>query len=177
MTTSTVSRRLTFPERYGWVLVAALCTLMTVFGAMAFFLTPDPAAPIDGSLCCTGQQLSTADPWVFEYVHEIARYMATFMFGMGLFGLLLATVPLRRGEQWAWVVLWYVPVLFAVHGFVLGSFPFDIPPLVLTTLGLLLSARTVFGRPQRDSMPSGATAIPEVSQTQVGSGPPSSGWM
>lgn len=140
------SRPLTFPERHGWVLVAALCALMIVFGVSAFFLDSDPARPIDGSLCCTGQQLSTVAPWVSDYTDEIARYMATFMFGMGLFGLLLAAIPLRRGERWAWVALWYVPVLFAVHGFVLGSFPFDVPPLVLTTLGLLLSARKVLGR-------------------------------
>lgn len=149
MTTTTatppVTRRLTFPERHGWVLVAALCTLMTVFGVSAFFLTPDPAEPITGSLCCTGEQLSTVDPWVYDYAHELARYMATFMFGMGLFGVLLAAIPLRRGERWAWVALWYVPVLFAVHGFVLGSFPFDIPPVVLTTLGLALSTRKVLG--------------------------------
>ncbi len=145
-TTRPQRRRPTFPERHGWVLVAALCALMTVFGVSAFFLNPDPAQPIDGSLCCTGQQLSTVDPWVYDYAHEIARYMATFMFGMGLFGLLLAAIPLRRGERWAWVALWYVPVLFAVHGFVLGSFPFDVPPLLLTTLGLLLSARRVLGR-------------------------------
>ena len=72
--TRTQTRRPTFPERYGWVLVAALCTLMTVFGVSAFFLTPDPAEPITGSLCCTGEQLSTVDPWAYDYAQELARY-------------------------------------------------------------------------------------------------------
>jgi peptidoglycan/xylan/chitin deacetylase (PgdA/CDA1 family) len=43
------------------------------------------------------------------------------------------------------VVLWYLPVLFLVHGFALGSFPFDIVPLALATGGLLLMARPVLG--------------------------------
>jgi hypothetical protein len=140
------TRRPTFPERHGWVLVAALCALMTVFGVSAFFLTPDPAEPITGSLCCTGEQLSTVAPWAYDYTQELARYLGTYMVGTGVFGLVLATIPLRRGERWAWMVLWYVPVLFAVHGFVLGSFPFDIAPLVLSTLGLLLTVRPVLGR-------------------------------
>ena len=154
MTATTLDRqtsaRVTFAERHGWILVAALCGVMIVFGTGAFFSKPDPADPIVGSLCCTGERFSTVDPWVYAYAGEMGRYMGTFMFGMGLFGIVLAAVPLRRRERWAWLVLWYVPVLFAVHGFVLGSFPFDIAPLVLTASGLLLMARPVLGQRSGD---------------------------
>jgi hypothetical protein len=71
--------------------------------------------------------------------------MGTYMAATGIFGLVLCAVPLRRGERWAWWTAWTVPALFAVHGFALGSFPFDIVPLALTTLGLLLMARPVLG--------------------------------
>ncbi len=65
--------------------------------------------------------------------------------GWVLVGLLAVVLfGLRRGERWAWAVLWWVPAMFAVHGFVLGSFPFDIVPLALTAGGLLLMVRPVF---------------------------------
>jgi hypothetical protein len=128
----------------GWVLVALLCGVMILFSTEMYFSTMDPSEPISGSLCCNGDRFETAPTWTHDYAGELAKYMGTFTFGMGVFGMALVLVPLRRREPWAWVVLWYIPVLFAIHGFALGSFPFDIGPLVLTTLGLLLMARPVF---------------------------------
>jgi hypothetical protein len=75
------------------------------------------------------------------------------MIGMGVLGLTVCAVPLRRRERWAWYVAWVVPALFAVHGFALGSFPFDIVPLALTTLGLLLMVRPVFADPRGEDGP------------------------
>jgi hypothetical protein len=139
------TRRATGVERHGWVLVALLCLVMVVFGAGAYFGTQDPDTPIVGSMCCNGERLSTVDAWVYAYAGEMAKYMGTYMAATGIFGLVLCAVPLRRGERWAWWTAWTVPALFAVHGFALGSFPFDIVPLALTTLGLLLMARPVLG--------------------------------
>jgi ATP/ADP translocase len=138
--------RPTFVERHGWVLVGLLALVMLLFGLMAFFGEPGRSTPITGSKCCNGEQFSTVAPWAYQYSGELARYMATYMFGSGLLALALVVFGLRRGERWAWTVLWWVPVLFAVHGFVLGSFPFDIAPLVLSAGGLLLMVRPVFGR-------------------------------
>lgn len=135
----------TVVERNGWVLVGLLAVVMLVFGATAFFGDLGRSTPITGSECCNGRQFSTVAPWAYDYTGEIARYMATYMFGSGLFALALVLVPLRRRERWAWAVLWYVPALFAVHGFALGSFPFDSVPLALTAGGLLLMVRPVFG--------------------------------
>ena len=35
--------------------------------------------------------------------------------GLGLFGGLIALIPFRRGERWAWSVLWFYPVFWVVH--------------------------------------------------------------
>ena len=132
-------------ERNGWILLGLLAVVMLVFGATAFFGGPGRSTPITGSTCCNGQQFSTVAPWAYQYTGEIARYMATYMFGTGLLALALVLVPLRRREPWAWGVLWFMPLIFAIHGFALGSFPFDIVPLALTAGGLLLMIRPVFG--------------------------------
>ncbi|MGZ4538679.1 MAG: hypothetical protein ACXVXT_05220 [Blastococcus sp.] len=138
-------------ERRGWWLLALLTAVMVVFGLEAFFAQPSPTEVIAGSGCCNGHALSEAPPWVYDYAGELARYMGTFMVGTGVFGLAVVFGGLRHGRRWAWYVAWYVPILFAVHAFVLGSFPFDAVTLALALVGLLLMARPVFGaagRPQ-----------------------------
>lgn len=132
-------------ERYGWVLLALLTGVMVVFGLEAFFAQDSANSVISGSGCCNGHRLSEAPRWVYDYSLELAKYLGTFMVGTGVFGLAVVFAGLRSARRWAWLVCWYVPVLFAVHGFVLGSFPFDIPTLALGILGLLLMVRPVFG--------------------------------
>ena len=145
-TTTTVSTS-TAIERKGWILVGLLGVGMILFGLMAFFGGgPGRSTPITGSECCNGRHFDTVAPWAYDYTGEIARYMATYMFATGVLTLVLVLVPLRRRERWAWAALWIAPGLFAVHGFVLGSFPFDLVPLGLTVLGQLLMVRPVFGR-------------------------------
>ncbi len=41
--------------------------------------------------------------------------------GMGIFGILIAVIPYRRGERWAWFSLWFYPVFWSVH--LLGNLP------------------------------------------------------
>jgi ATP/ADP translocase len=134
-------------ERKGWVLVALLAGVMVIFGLEAYFSSESPDTPIVGSLCCTGQRLSDAPSWVSDYFTELGKYMGTFMVGTGVFGLAVIIGGLRIGRRGAWAVAWYVPLIFAIHGFALGSFPFDIAPLAVSALGQLLMIRPVFGRP------------------------------
>ncbi|MDQ6934288.1 MAG: hypothetical protein M3130_03205 [Actinomycetota bacterium] len=69
------------------------------------------------------------------------------MVGTGLFALTVILVGLRRGQRWAWAVCWYVLALFAFHAFALGSLPFDAVTMGITTVGMLLMIRPVFGTP------------------------------
>jgi len=138
-------RRASTIERYGWVLLALIGVVLTAFGAMAFLGGPGRDTPITGSKCCNGLSFSTVDPWAYDYAGEIARYMATYMLAAGVLTLVMVLIPLRRHEKWAWFALCYLPVLFMVHGAVLGSFPFDYVPLGISVVGLALMVRPVFG--------------------------------
>lgn len=69
--------------------------------------------------------------------------------GLGLFGGLIALIPFRRGERWAWSVLWFSPVFWVVH-LVAGRPPgkdhvHQIVFIVLSTAGLLLPVRGMIG--------------------------------
>jgi hypothetical protein len=140
-----VRREATLVERKAWILLALISAVIVAFGLM--MLLGDPPEEITGSQCCAGRLLSDATPWMVDYATELARYMGIFAVGLGILALTLVLVPFRRRERWSWFALWYLPALFAWHGFVLGSFPFDIVPLTISLLGLMLSARLFFGAP------------------------------
>ena len=69
--------------------------------------------------------------------------------GLGLFGGLIVLIPFRRGERWAWSVLWFYPVFWVVH------LVAELPPgkdhihqivfIVLSVAGLLLPVRDMIG--------------------------------
>ncbi|MGT2461413.1 hypothetical protein [Sinomonas atrocyanea] len=70
--------------------------------------------------------------------------------GLGLLGGLLAVIPYRRRERWAWIALWFYPVFWTIH------LVFELPPgkdhihqvvfIALSLLGLLLPVRAFFPR-------------------------------
>jgi ATP/ADP translocase len=132
-------------ERKGWVLVALLAAVMVLFGLMAYFSSESASTPIVGSLCCTGQKLSDAPGWVFDYYQELGKYMGTYMVGTGVFALAVIIGGVRIGRRSAWYVAWAVPAIFAVHAFALGSMPFDLITCLITVAGQLLMVRPVFG--------------------------------
>src|SRR5947207_1724067 len=70
--------------------------------------------------------------------------------GMGLFGVLIALVPFRRRERWAWLVLWFYPAFWIVH--LVGRLPpgkdhvHQVVFIALSIAGLLLPVREFFTR-------------------------------
>lgn len=68
--------------------------------------------------------------------------------GLGLFGLLIVLVPFRRGERWAWLVLWFYPLFWAMHLF--GGLPpgrdhvHQVLFLVVSAVGLLATSGSFF---------------------------------
>jgi hypothetical protein len=70
----------------------------------------------------------------------------TLLIGMGLFGTAIALRPYRRGEKWAWFVLWYWPVHLVIHSAAFGTYPIDGVLAFVTFLGLALPARRFFPR-------------------------------
>lgn len=144
----------TWIERFGWVLVGIWFLVLMLFG-----VTNTGAGSrtdvIDGSGCCNGHRYAQAPLWAFQYANETFGYQATFEFGMGLFGLLVVVIALRTGRKWAWAACWYVPIMFAIHSFVLGSGLYDVITGSIATIGQLLMIRPVFGS-HRAAAPSAA---------------------
>src|SRR5689334_24294465 len=78
------------------------------------------------------------------------RSIGVASIGMGAFGVMIALIPYRRRERWAWITLWYYPPFWLAH--FLGGLPpgqdhiHQIVFIVLSLLGLLLSMSEFFPR-------------------------------
>lgn len=78
----------------------------------------------------------------------IYRSVGLASLGLGLFGGMLAHVPFRRRERWAWAALWFYPVFWVAH--LAGGLPpgkdhvHQIVFVVLSLSGLLIPAREFF---------------------------------
>ena len=76
------------------------------------------------------------------------RTIGVASIGMGLFGVMIAVIPYRRRERWAWFTLWYYPVFWLAH--FLGGLPpgqdhiHQIVFIVLSLVSLLISVSEFF---------------------------------
>ncbi len=78
------------------------------------------------------------------------RAIGVAYIGMGIFGILIAVIPYRHGERWAWFSLWYYPVFWSAH--LLGNLPpgqdhiHQVVFIFLSLASLLVSIRAFFPR-------------------------------
>ena len=85
-----------FAMRIGWMCQTLVSAAILAFGIVVVLL------PVEG-----GGLLLRAD--------------GLALIGVGLFGGLIAIIPFRRRERWAWWALWFYPVFWMVH--LVGGLP------------------------------------------------------
>lgn len=118
-------------ERYAWGLIAVAGIAGVLIGLWEFFVGPLDTTPG-----------FTADPAFF-------RAHLFFLLGFSAFATALAAIPYRRGERWAWYVLWIGLIVVlgdAVMNYTAGGtvWPGLVLLSVLIVLGLLLPYRMFF---------------------------------
>ncbi|MGW4528833.1 hypothetical protein [Amycolatopsis sp. NPDC004378] len=106
--------------RVGWISLAAVSLGIAGFGIVVAIVPP-----ADDALLYRADGLASI--------------------GVGLFGGLLALVPYRRRERWAWIALWFYPLFWLAH--LLGGLPpgkdhvHQIAFIALSLVGLMLPSR------------------------------------
>ncbi len=123
-------------EKYAWILLFA-SGIVSLILALRLILLPNP---FNSGLSATGGQVT-----------------GSFLIGMNVFGVAIILKAFRRGERWAWYILWFYPVLWISHFIVLGLqghwsdvgvFDLDVdeivPLVILSLIGLLLPYRKFF---------------------------------
>ena len=95
--------------RISWILVLTVAVL-SVLSALYVGLTPTPdQTELQGR---TWEQFARQDP---EVAALYSMDLALLGMSIGAFAVLatvVAAIPYRRGERWAWYALWVVPLLW-----------------------------------------------------------------
>jgi hypothetical protein len=132
---------------YSWIPLAAVGTLMAL---ACLWVTITPVADqteLDGRTWVqfAGQDAEVAALYAMDLV-----ILGVLGVGFGLLAAVVAAVPYRQGERWAWFALWLVPltigavaVRMLLHQYV-ASFVYVAFTLV-AVVGLLLATRELMG--------------------------------
>jgi hypothetical protein len=145
-------------EKYAWVILLAVGLLWLVVGFVALF---QPEGIFEGDA-----QAVTNMPWSeLKASSPVAANFVIFIYGqMGLlkiswtfFVLAITLTGYRKGEKWAWYMMWSVPALLVSDAVFSVVFIGDInqvlqfiPITAITMLGLLLPYRIFFTKKTSD---------------------------
>jgi hypothetical protein len=136
-------------QKYEWILIAILGVAF-IFDALVFLSGMNPDPPLFQNLI--GQSLSS-----FNSSHPSEAAAMTYLFhgfglaalGLGVFTIAVSYVPYRKGEKWAWYIIWYLPIILflaTIANYADGgqSWPLDLVLLIVALAGLLLPYRKFF---------------------------------
>jgi cell division protein FtsW (lipid II flippase) len=136
-------------QKYAWILIAVL-GIFFIFDGLVFFSGMNPDPPLFQSLI--GQSLSS-----FNSLHPDEANAMTYLFhgfglaalGLGVFTIALSYVPYRKGEKWAWYIVWYIPIfllLATIANYADGGrlWALSLVLLIVALAGLLLPYRKFY---------------------------------
>jgi hypothetical protein len=148
-------------HRFAWIYFVVISAIIFLFGLTDFFaggstFGEGEASTFQRMTGVTWQSIM-ASP-VASQIDWMVRAQAIWMMGVGVLSGLIAAIPFRRGERWAWFAMAVWPVtlvlidlniLFSIKHVAAG-----IPPplvsgaifIVLSLLALALTFRTAFPR-------------------------------
>jgi hypothetical protein len=115
-------------ERYGWMILSA----SAVLGIIAAVTTTFPPLYVFSSS-------------LYEGVYPMMGALGTALVGFNILALVMALVPYRRYERWAWYALWLLPLQWISQFVFLPEVPYLVLA-VLTAVGLVLPYRRFFSR-------------------------------
>lgn len=147
-----MERRPAFYERHAWVLVALIGLVLALGGAGYLVIGLDPQPDYGLALpegrTSTAELLADSPAAMTPILRNTLTEYGIMQAGLGVLVVVLAAVPFRRGERWAWFALWVVPLVMlganlnaARLGIALGPLPVFAG---IALLGLLLPARAFF---------------------------------
>ena len=143
-------------EKYAWVIPCGLGVFFFV-SSIATLISPVILTGAEGMVqSLTGHDfsyISTSTPGVANYIYWLIRVFGLTAFGLGALLTGVSAMAYRKGETWAWYLMWTMPVTFlidvandaATTGYV------DVMTSIIVGLfviGLVLPVRKFFPRKQ-----------------------------
>jgi hypothetical protein len=134
-------------SKKAWIIFFVLGALTVAATPIQFSGTPpDPPSPT-GFTGLTSQEIAARIPGIGDYIASISRQLGNFMLASGVLLMAVAGIPFRKGERWAWYVMWIAPLMLLIQ--LLNSrfgngWQFDLGFLVITGGGLIWPYRRFF---------------------------------
>lgn len=146
-------------QRNVWVLLLIVASIFALFGIGDIIrgMDADPAI-IESILGTDWESLKDTDPTLANMVNLMARAQGASIAVLSILSAAIIVGPFRRGEPWAWYVLWLWPLwnlsIFITFFTADRSPDFATPPpmlsspifFTLTALALIVSYRKFFPR-------------------------------
>ncbi|MCW4048475.1 MAG: hypothetical protein NWE89_01930 [Candidatus Bathyarchaeota archaeon] len=139
-------------EKYAWVIIAALGALIMVGGIPhTLGVNSDPTTP--ESIIGMGlNEFEVSNPMFFDLYDFYFRAGGWSDMGFAFYVIVISATAYRKGEKWAWYILWSVPAFLLGHAAITMSIgpsiahliPFLAVFVTLSLLGLLLPVRRFF---------------------------------
>lgn len=104
-------------RQYVWILPLILAIFVLLDGIA--FLLFGGGAERDTILRVTGsswEQIESTLPRVANYINNLAYIVGLSLVGFAIMIIAASITGYRRGERWAWLLSWYLPVYFLVAG-------------------------------------------------------------
>jgi len=119
-------------EKNAWVLVTIVGAIGIIFSFLMIAGVSDAALPAYSA-----------------YTAYIARIGGFSLLGFAIVGIAISLTAYKKGEKWAWYVVWYLPTYFIIEtadGYLQGSstWPIEIILLLISLAALLLPYRIFF---------------------------------
>ena len=133
---------------------AALITIVDIIGIV--YALQNLMVPLDaGLLGVTVSQIRAFNPNVMEQITHLYQFTGLYMFSVTSTAAIIALVPFRKGEKWAWctqlviggIALIGQLVIVYVAGVLLPAYmlPFNVLLIVLWLIGIVLPVKEVLG--------------------------------
>ena len=96
--------------RASWIILAIIA-MLTILSGLWVGLTPvGSQTELSGR---TWEQFAAADPEMATIYAMDLSLLGMSLTAFAILGTIVALIPYRRGERWAWFALWLIPL---VHG-------------------------------------------------------------
>ena len=139
-------------EKYAWVIIAIIGALILAGGIP--HVLGDNSSPeiVESFVGMSISEFKASNQNFYDVYDYYFRGGGWSDMGFGFFVLVTSATAYRRGERWAWNILWSVPVFFLGHAAIALNFgqstasliPFLSVFVVLSILGLLIPIRKFF---------------------------------
>lgn len=101
--------------KYAWIIFFIFGLLNLVAAPINLSgMPPNPPSP-EGITGLTLAGMDMKIPGIRSYISSISVQIGNFLLVNGVLMMAIAAIPYRRGEKWAWFVLWMILVFLIIQ--------------------------------------------------------------